>query len=159
MSKKKNNNDSGKTLIANNKKARHDYFIEDTIEAGIMLLGSEVKALRAGKGNITESYAEEEDGQIFLVNSYIGEYKGANQFNHNPHRARKLLMHKKEISKLFGKLKIKGYTLVPLSLYFNKKNIAKIEMGLAKGKKQHDKRATEKERDWQRNKERILKDN
>lgn len=157
MSKKQAN--TGKTIIAQNKKARHDFFIEESVEAGIMLLGSEVKALRAGKGNITESYAEEDNGEIFLVNSYIGEYKGANRFNHHPHRPRKLLLKQKEISKFFGKLKVKGYTLVPLILYFNTKNMVKIELGLAKGKKQHDKRATEKDRDWQRDKERLVKGN
>lgn len=154
----KKHSDSGKTVIAQNKKARHDYFIEETFEAGIVLLGSEVKALRAGKGNISESYAEEENGEIYLVNSYVGEYKGANRFNHHPHRARKLLLKQKEIRKLFGKLKVKGYTLVPLLLYFNAKNIVKVELGLAKGKKQHDKRATEKQRDWQRDKQRLIKD-
>jgi SsrA-binding protein len=146
-----------KTIIAQNRRARHEYFIEDNIEAGIVLKGSEVKAARLGNANITDAYAEESDGEVMLLGAYIAEYKGANQFNHVPKRPRKLLLHKREIAKLFGKLKTKGYTLVPLSLYLNEKNIVKVELGLAKGKKQHDKRASEKERQWDRDKARISK--
>jgi SsrA-binding protein len=146
-----------KKLIAQNRRARHEYFIEDSFEAGIVLMGSEVKSVREGNVSIADSYADENNGEVLLLNSYIAEYKGANQFNHIPKRPRKLLMHRREIKKLFGKLKVKGYTLVPLSIYLNEKNIVKIEMGLAKGKKQHDKRATEKERDWNRDKARIVK--
>ncbi len=146
-----------KKIIAVNRKARFEYFIEESFEAGIMLKGSEIKSIRNGNVNIGDAYADEQRGEIYLLQAHIGEYKGANRWGHNPTRPRKLLMHKAEIRKLFGKLKVKGYTLVPLSLYFNEKNIAKVELGLAKGKKQHDKRATEKERDWQREKARTLK--
>src|SRR4051812_11130464 len=124
-----------KKIIAVNRKARHEYFIEDTVEAGIMLKGSEVKSLRAGNVNIADSYAEEKSGDVYLLQAHIGEFKGANRWGHTPTRPRKLLLHKAEIRKLFGKLKVKGYTLVPLSLYFNEKNIAKVELGLARGKK------------------------
>jgi SsrA-binding protein len=146
-----------KKIIAQNRKAKFEYFIEDSCEAGIVLKGSELKSLREGNANITDAYADEQDGEIVLMQAYIAEYKGANQFNHQPKRPRKLLMHKAEIKKFFGKLKVKGYTLVPLSMYFNEKNIVKVELGLAKGKKQFDKRATEKERDWSRDKARIIK--
>jgi len=145
-----------KKIIANNKKARHEYFIEETFEAGIVLLGSEVKSLRERNASIQDAYADNRGGQIYLLQSYIAEYKGANQFNHEPRRPRKLLLHNREIKRLFGKLKIKGHTIVPLSLYFNEKNKVKVELGVAKGKKQHDKRATEKDRDWQRQKARVL---
>lgn len=146
-----------KKIIAVNRKARYEYFIEDTVEAGIMLKGSEVKSLRAGNVNIADSYADEKNGDVYLLQAHIGEFKGANRWGHNPTRPRRLLLHKAEIRKLFGKLKVKGYTLVPLSLYFNEKNIAKVELGLARGKKQHDKRHAEKERDWQREKARTMK--
>jgi SsrA-binding protein len=146
-----------KKIIAVNRKARYEYFIEDSIEAGIMLKGSEVKSLRAGNANIADAYADEQKGDIYLLQAHIGEFKGANRWGHNPTRPRRLLLHKAEIRKLFGKLKVKGYTLVPLSLYFNQKNIVKVELGLARGKKQHDKREAEKERDWQREKSRALK--
>ena len=147
-----------KTVIAQNRKARHEYAIEEVYEAGIMLKGSEVKSLRTGKVNISDAYADEKNGEIWLNGAYISEYKGANQFNHFPTRPRKLLMRKSEIQKMFGKLKVKGYTLVPMCLYFNKKNIAKIELGLGKGKKLYDKRQDQKDKDWQRNKERIMKE-
>lgn len=145
-------------LVLQNRKARHNYTIEETLEAGIMLTGSEVKSLRTGKGNLIDSHAGEISGELFLLNAYIPEYKEANRFNHFPRRPRKLLLHKTQINKLLGKIKTKGYTLIPLSLYFNAKNIAKIELGLAKGKAAHDKRASEKERDWQREKERMMKE-
>ncbi|MCE3232648.1 MAG: smpB [Rickettsiaceae bacterium] len=143
-----------KQIIAQNRKARYEYFIEEVLEAGIVLKGSEVKSLREGNANITDAYADEQDGEVLLLQSYIAEYKGANQFNHQPKRPRKLLLHRREIKKLFGKLKVKGYTLVPLSIYFNEKKIVKVELGLAKGKKQYDKREAEKERDWNRDKAR-----
>lgn len=146
-----------KKIITINRKARYEYFIEDVVEAGIMLKGSEVKSLRKGNVNIADSYADEKKGIVYLLQAHIGECSSANRWGHDPTRPRKLLLHKAEISKLFGKLKVKGYTMVPLSLYFNKKNIVKVELGIAKGKKQHDKRATEKERDWQREKARTLK--
>lgn len=146
-----------KRIIAVNRKARYEYFIEDTLEAGIALMGSEIKSIRNGNVNIADAYADEKKGEIYLLQAHIGEYKGANRWGHHPTRPRKLLLHRKEIRKLFGKLKIKGYTLVPLSLYYNARNIVKVELGLAKGKKQHDKRETIKNREWQREKARVLK--
>ena len=146
-----------KKIIAANRKARYEYFIEDVVEAGIMLKGSEVKSLRNGNVNIADSYADQQKGDIYLMQAHIGECSNANRWGHNPTRPRRLLLHKAEIQKLFGKLKVKGYTMVPLSLYFNKKNLVKVELGLARGKKQHDKRAAEKERDWQREKSRTMK--
>jgi len=144
-------------IAAQNRKARHDYTIADTFEAGIVLTGSEVKSLRAGRANIQESYAAEKEGEIFLVNAYIPEYKQAGQFNHEPRRPRKLLLHRKQIDRLQAAIKRKGYTLVPLMLYFNEKNKVKLSLGLGKGKKRHDKRETEKRRDWDRQKQRLLK--
>lgn len=152
-----NKDQKEKKVIVTNRKARHEYFIEDVVEAGIMLKGSEVKSLRNGNVNISDSYADEKNGGVYLMQAHIGECKSANRWGHSPNRPRKLLLHKAEISKLFGKLKVKGYTMVPLSLYFNYKNIVKVELGLAKGKKQHDKRAAQKERDWQREKSRAMK--
>jgi SsrA-binding protein len=149
---------SKRNIVAQNKRARFDFHIEDTFEAGIMLVGSEVKSLRQGKGTITESYATEENGAIYLINSYIPEYTEANQFNHEPRRPRKLLLHRSEINRLIGAVQKKGKTLVPLSIYFNVKGYAKVELGLAVGKQKHDKRETEKKRDWQREKSRIMKE-
>lgn len=142
-----------------NRKARHEYFILEEVEAGIVLSGSEIKSIREGKVNIQDAFAEiAKDGEVFLLNSYISEYKGANQFNHKPIRPRKLLLHKKEIKKLTGKIKEKGVTLVPLSLYINSRNMVKVLLGLAKGKKLYDKRADLKEKEWKRDKERIQKE-
>jgi SsrA-binding protein len=154
MAKKK---DDDHKIVADNRKARHLYFIESTVEAGIMLMGSEVKSLRGGKGNIAESYAHAKEGEIFLVNSYIPEYTEANRFNHEPRRVRKLLLRKAEMRKLSTAVHREGMTLVPLKVYFNPRGIAKIELGLAKGKKLHDKRQTEKSRDWARDKARLLR--
>ena len=154
MSKKK---DDGTKVVADNRKARYSYAIEDTIEAGIMLLGSEVKSLRGGRSTIAESYAYAKDGELFLVNAYIPEYTQASRFNHEPRRQRKLLVHKREAGKLAAAIQREGMTLVPLRLYFNPKGIAKIELGVAKGKKLHDKRETEKQRDWQRDKARLMR--
>lgn len=149
---------SEKKQIANNKKARFLYFIEDTIEVGIVLLGSEVKSLRLNGCNIEESYADIQQGEVYLHGSNIKEYEKASSFNRfAPRRSRKLLMHKKEIKKLIGYIQRKGYTAIPLSMYFNKYGIAKIELGLASGKKQHDKRAAIKDREWKIRKDRILK--
>lgn len=150
--------DDGTTLIAENRKARHEYFITDSFEAGIMLLGSEVKSLRVGQTNIAESYASFEEGGLWLINSYIAEYKGATLFQHDPRRKRKLLMHSAEIKKLKLAIERKGMTIVPLEMYFNKKGIAKVKIGLAEGKKLHDKRETEKKRDWNREKARLMRD-
>lgn len=132
--------------FADNRKARHAYAIEDTLEAGIMLVGSEVKSLRSGKSTIAESYAYSKDGELFLVNAYIPEYTQASRFNHEPKRTRKLLVHKNQAAKLSAAIQREGMTLIPLKLYFN-----------AKGKKIHDKRETEKARDWQRDKARLMR--
>ncbi len=149
--------DPEKKVVADNRKARFSYFIEDTLEAGLMLYGSEVKSLRSGRSTIAESYAYAKDGELFLVNSYIPEYTQASRFNHEPRRQRKLLVHKREADKLAAAIQREGMTLVPLRLYFNPKGIAKIELGIAKGKKLHDKRETEKNRDWQRDKARLMR--
>ena len=154
MAKKK---DPDHKVVADNRKARHLYFIESTLEAGLQLMGSEVKSLRSGKANIAESYAHAKGGEIFLVNSYIPEYTMANRFNHEPRRVRKLLVRKSEARKLASAVQREGMTLVPLRVYFNPKGRAKIELGLAKGKKLHDKRQTEKERDWARDKGRLMR--
>ena len=154
MAKKK---DDGTKVIADNRKARFSYSIEDTLEAGLMLYGSEVKSLRNGRSTIAESYAYAKDGELFLVNAYIPEYTQASRFNHEPRRQRKLLVHKREAGKLAAAIQREGMTLVPLRLYFNPKGIAKIELGIAKGKKIHDKRETEKKRDWQRDKARLMR--
>ncbi len=150
---------SGNNTIALNRKARYNYFIEEDFEAGIVLTGTEVKSLRAGEANITDSYAEAKMGEIFLINAYIKEYEMGNRFNHDARRPRKLLMHRREVNKIAAAIQRKGKTLVPLALYFNEKNKVKVKVGLASGKKAHDKRATEKERDWNREKSRLMKDN
>jgi SsrA-binding protein len=146
-------------LIAENRRARYDYFIEDVVEAGIMLTGTEVKSLRDGRANIAESYAAVEGEAIILVNADIPPYSGGNRFNHEPRRHRKLLLHRKEIGKLIGAVQREGRTIIPLKLYWNEKGIAKLEIGLAKGKKTHDKREATAERDWQRDKARLMKGN
>ena len=146
-------------LIAENRRARYDYFIEDVVEAGIMLTGTEVKSLRNGRANIAESYAAVEGDAIILVNADIPPYSGGNRFNHEPRRHRKLLLHRKEIGKLIGAVQREGRTIIPLKLYWNEKGIAKLEIGLAKGKKLHDKREATAERDWQRDKARLMKGN
>lgn len=148
----------GRKIVAENRRARHEYYIEDVVEAGIMLTGTEVKALREGKANIAESYASPEDGAIWLVNANIPEYSAGNRENHEPKRKRKLLLHKREIERLSQAVERKGYTLAPLKLYFNERGRAKLELGLALGKKLHDKRDTTKERDWSRQKQRLLRD-
>jgi len=154
MARKK---DDGTRVVADNRKARHNYFIESSLEAGIALVGSEVKSLRAGKATIAESYAQAKDGEIFLVNAYIPEYLMANRFNHEPKRTRKLLVRKNEARKLSSAVNREGMTLIPLRLYFNAKGRAKLELGVAKGKKLHDKRESEKKRDWARDKARLLR--
>lgn len=145
--------------VAQNRRARHDYQIEETLEAGLLLKGSEVKSLRAGKASINEAYATEKDGEFYLVNAHIAEYPAANIFNHEPKRARKLLLHKREMEKLIGQTRREGYTLVPLRIYFNHRGIAKLLLGLAKGKRKVDKREDVKQRDWQRQKARLLREN
>jgi len=154
MAKKK---DDGTKVIADNRKARFAYAIEDSLEAGIMLVGSEVKSLRGGKSTISESYAQAKDGELFLVNAYIPEYTQASRFNHEPKRTRKLLLHKREVAKLAAATQREGMTLIPLKMYFNAKGVAKLELGIAKGKKMHDKRETEKKRDWSREKGRLMR--
>src|SRR5215472_8418469 len=149
--------DDGTKVVADNRKARYQYAIDETLEAGIMLVGSEVKSLRSGKSTIAESYAYAKDGEIFLVNAYIPEYNQASRFNHEPKRQRKLLVHKREANRLAAATQREGMTLIPLRLYFNPKGIAKLELGIAKGKKLHDKRETEKKRDWQRDKARLMR--
>ena len=146
-------------IVAENRKARFDYHIEDTFEAGLALQGTEVKSLRGGEGSIAESYAEVKDGQVWLVNATIPEFSHGNRFNHEPKRPRKLLLNTREIERLFGAVERKGMTLVPLSIYFNARGRAKVELALAKGKQAHDKRATIKDRDWKRDKARIMKEN
>jgi len=155
MAKKK---EDGFKIIADNRKARYAYAIDETLEAGIMLVGSEVKSLRSGKTTIGEAYAHAKDGELWLVNSYIPEYTQASRFNHEPKRTRKLLVHKREAARLAVAIQREGMTLIPLKLYFNAKGRAKIELGVAKGKKLHDKRETEKQRDWQRDKARLMRD-
>jgi SsrA-binding protein len=145
-------------LVAENRRARHDYFIEDDIEAGIMLEGSEVKSLRNGKANIAESYASVENGELWLINGYIPTYAQAKTFGHDERRRRKLLVGKRELAKLWQGTAREGMTLVPLRLYFNERGRAKLLLGIAKGKKQADKRATAAKRDWDRQKARILRE-
>ena len=143
--------------IAENRRARYDYQIEETLEVGLILQGSEVKSLRAGKGSIADSYALDSDGEIFLHNTYIPEYKQSSYNNHNPRRLRKLLLKKKEINKIIGKINRDGFTVVPTRIYFNSKGIAKVNIAIAKGKKMHDKRQTKKQRDWDREKSRVFR--
>ncbi len=144
--------------VAENRRARFEYFIEDTFEAGIALTGTEVKSLRFGQGSIAESYAEIRNGEAWLVNSNVPEFSHGNRFNHEPKRVRKLLLHEREIDRLQGAVERKGMTLVPLSVYFNSRGRAKVELALAKGKNAADKRHTIKERDWKRDQARIMRD-
>jgi SsrA-binding protein len=143
--------------VAENRRARYDYEILETLEAGIMLTGTEVKSLRTGKAQIAESYASPENGGLYLVNAHIPEYLQANRFNHEERRPRKLLVSKKELSRLSTEVARSGNTIVPLKIYFNERGIAKLLIGLAKGKKNYDKRETEKNRDWAREKLRLMK--
>jgi SsrA-binding protein len=146
-------------VVAENRKARHEYFIEDTFEAGLSLTGTEVKSLRLGHANIAESYASPEDGGIMLLNAYIPEYKMAGPFfQHAPRRPRRLLLRAREIHKLGIAIQREGMTLIPLELYFNQRGRAKLKLGLAKGKKLHDRRADAAKRDWQRDKARLMRD-
>jgi SsrA-binding protein len=142
---------------AQNRKARHDYSISDTIEAGIMLMGSEVKSLRLGRCSISEAFAAERDGEFWLFNAHFPEYEPANRFNHEPGRPRKLLLKRREVDKLIGATQRDGITVVPLSIYFNERGRAKCELGVAKGRRQADKRAAIKERDWKRDQGRIIR--
>lgn len=148
----------GRKIIAENRKARYNYEILDTVEAGIMLTGTEVKSLREREANIAESYASHEDDAIYLINAYVPEYGQGNRNNHEPRRRRKLLLHKREIDKLSAAVARDGMTLIPLRLYFNPRGMAKLELALGRGKKNYDKRETEKKRDWQRDKARLMRE-
>ena len=156
MAKKKQKADTNYKVIAENRRARFDYAIEDDIECGVVLTGSEVKSLRQGSSNIAESYAAVEDGELWLGNSYIAPYERA-MFPHMERRRRKLLVSRKELSNLWNATQRKGMTLVPMVMYFNHKGLVKLKIGIAKGKKVHDKRATEAKRDWGRQKQRLLR--
>jgi len=155
MGKKEPDN---RKLIAENRRARFDYAIEDTLEVGLVLVGTEVKALRGGRANIAESYARTENGELWLINATIPEYPPAGQFNHEPRRPRKLLVKGRELKKLVGAVEREGRTLAPLKLYFNDRGIAKLQLALAKGKKAHDKREATKDREWKRQQSRLLRD-
>ncbi len=155
MAKKEEPN---RKLIAENRRARFDYMIEDTIEAGIQLVGTEVKSLRNGRANIAESYASPEQGELWLINATIPEYPPAGQFNHEPRRRRKLLVRSRELKRLMGAVEREGRTLAPLKLYFNARGIAKLELALAKGKKAHDKREATKDREWKRQQARLMRE-
>ncbi|WP_121939384.1 SsrA-binding protein SmpB [Eilatimonas milleporae] len=158
MAKKKKDKSPPRRIAADNRKARHEYHIRDELEAGIALQGTEVKALRAGEASIREAYAEAKNGELWLVNANIPEFAHGNRFNHEPRRPRKLLMHRREINRIAGAIQRQGMTLVPLRIVFNDRGRAKVILGLAEGKKLHDKREAEKQRDWQRQKARLLKD-
>ena len=145
-------------LIAENRRARFDYFLEETFEAGLSLTGTEVKSLRNGRANIAESYASPEGRDVVLINAYIPEYAPASRFNHEPRRPRKLLLHRKQIDRLLGAVQREGRTIVATRLYWDDKGRAKLELALAKGKKAHDKRETEAARDWQRDKARLMRE-
>ncbi len=145
-------------LVAQNRRARHDYFIDENLETGVILTGTEVKSLRDGRASLQDSYAGEQAGELFLFNAYIPEYRAANRFNHETRRPRKLLVHRRELNKLLGAVRREGVTLVPLSIYFNSRGIAKVDLGLARGKRKYDKRETEKTRDWNREKARLMRD-
>lgn len=147
-----------KKTVAENRRARYDYHIDDKLEAGIALTGTEVKSLRFGEGSIAESYAEVRNGEAWLVNSNVPEFSHGNRFNHEPKRPRKLLLHRREVDKLQGAVERKGMTLVPLSIFFNSQGRAKVELALARGKNAADKRQTTKERDWKREQARIMRD-
>ncbi len=148
---------SARRIIAQNRKARWNYHLEDRFEVGIALQGTEVKSLREGRASLGDSYATERGGEIYLVNAHIAEYKAGGRFNHEPRRPRKLLLRKREIRRLIGTLRRDRVTLVPLTLYFNERGRVKVELAVASGKRKFDKRATEKEREWRRQKERLLK--
>ena len=145
-------------IVAENRRARYEYFLEDFFEAGIALTGTEVKSLRFGEGSIAESYAEVKGDQVWLVNANVPEFSHGNRFNHEPKRPRKLLLHHRQIEKMRTAVSREGMTLIPLAIYFNGRGRAKVELALAKGKKLHDKRETEKARDWKREQQRLLRD-
>jgi SsrA-binding protein len=145
-------------VVAENRRARFEYFLDDFFEAGIALTGTEVKSLRFGEGSIAESYAEVKDDEVWLVNANVPEFSHGNRFNHEPKRARKLLLHRREVDKMRNAVARQGMTLIPLSIYFNPRGRAKVELALARGKKLHDKRETDKARDWKREQGRLLRE-
>jgi len=148
----------GRRVVADNRSARYHYSIEDTLEAGIALTGTEVKSLRGGKATLGESYAGPSGNDLMLFNAFIPEYLEANRFNHDTKRPRRLLLHRRQIDKLIGATQRQGYTVIPLKIYFNERGRAKVELGLGKGKQAHDKREATKERDWKRDQARLLRD-
>lgn len=150
--------EKGIKIVTDNRKARHEYFIEDTLEAGMVLTGTEAKSLRAGKANLQDSFARVENGEVFLYNMHISPYERGNRFNHDPKRTRKLLLNRSEIRRLIGKTREKGFTLIPLKVYFNSRGIAKLELALARGKKLWDKREDIAARDAKREMERAFRD-
>ena len=150
--------DPERQRIADNRRARRDYFIDETLEAGLVLQGSEVKSLRQGGVTLNDAYAEVREGEMFLVNAHIPEYAQAGRFNHAPKQPRKLLLRKREVDRLSGAIQRKGLTVVPLDMYFNERGRAKVTLGLARGKRKYDKRQTEKARDWNRQKQRLMRD-
>ncbi len=154
----KEKKDPNRKVIADNRKARFEFEIGEVFEAGLQLVGTEVKSLRANKAAIGEAYVSPENGEIWLINSHIPEYLQANRFNHEPRRHRKLLLHRRQMDQLMHAVQRDGMTVVPLKLYFNERGVAKLEIALARGKKLHDKRETEKKRDWQREKARLMRD-
>ncbi|MDX1484253.1 MAG: SsrA-binding protein SmpB [Alphaproteobacteria bacterium] len=145
-------------IAAQNRKARRDYVIEDTVEAGLVLSGSEVKGLRSGGANLNDSYAREQDGELWLMNAHIPPYKYAGAGAHESRRRRKLLLHRRELNRLIGSIQREGMTAVPLSIYFTERGIAKVELGLAKGRRKYEKRELERQRDWQRQKARLMRE-
>jgi SsrA-binding protein len=150
------NQELGRTVVAQNRKARHNYFIEETMEAGLALTGTEVKSLRGGRSSIAESYVTEDGGEAWLINADIPEYASGNRFNHERKRPRKLLLHRRQINVLIGAIQREGRTVVPLQVYFNERGRAKIEIALVTGKQAHDKRQSIKERDWKRQRARLM---
>jgi len=148
----------GRKVVARNRRATHDYFIEERLEAGLLLQGSEVKSLRNGRASLGEAYAGESGGELYLFNAHISEYAAANRFGHEPRRPRKLLLHRRQVERLTGLARRAGYTLVPLSIYFNERGLAKLELGLAKGKRKADRREDVKRRDWERQRARLLRE-
>jgi len=148
----------GRKVVAQNRRATHDYFIEERLEAGLQLLGSEVKSLRNGRASLGEAYAGEDKGELYLFNAHIAEYAPANRFGHDPKRPRKLLLHRRQLERLLGQVRREGYTLIPLSIYFNERGLAKLELGLAKGKRKVDRREDVKKRDWERQRARLLRE-
>ena len=146
-------------IAAQNRKARHDYFIDENLEAGLVLQGSEVKSLRSGQGSLVDAWAGERDGELWMFSAYIPQYASSHEPNYVSRRPRKLLLHKREVSRLLGAIQREGVTLVPMSIYFNDRGIAKVDIGIARGKRKYDKRQTEKKRDWDRQKSRLLREN